>query len=105
MVRNPPEGTQRVVPYIVYADAPKALEFICEAFGFTERFRLPMGEGMLGHAEVGYQDNVVMLATASTASNLPRARQRNGGPGRGADKLGHGLVPTWCPPSSSARSF
>jgi PhnB protein len=63
MVKNPPEGTQRVVPYILYSDAPAAIEFLCKAFGFEERFRLPMPEGKIGHAEVGYQDNVVMLAS------------------------------------------
>ncbi len=64
MAQNPPERTQRAIPYIVYADAAAALEFLGKAFGFEERFRLPMPDGKLGHAEVGYQGNVVMLATA-----------------------------------------
>ena len=64
MVQNPPEGTQRVIPYMLYSDAPAALEFLCKAFGFEERFRMPMPDGKIGHAEVGYQGNVVMLATA-----------------------------------------
>jgi uncharacterized glyoxalase superfamily protein PhnB len=55
---------QRIVPYLSYADAPAALTFLCRAFGFTERFRYPMPDGRIGHAEVGYQDNVVMLASA-----------------------------------------
>ena len=46
-----------------YADAPAALEFLCKAFGFEERYRLEMPDGRIGHAEVGYQDNVVMLAS------------------------------------------
>ncbi len=64
MAQNPPEGTQRVIPYRLYADAPAALEFLGKAFGFEERFRMPMPDGKLGHAEVGYQGNVLMLATA-----------------------------------------
>ena len=64
MAQNPPEGTQRVIPYITYADAPAALEFLGKAFGFEERFRMPGPDGSLMHAEVGYQGNVVMLATA-----------------------------------------
>lgn len=64
MAKNPPEGMQRVIPYILYVDAPAALEFLCKAFGFEERFRLPMPDGKIGHAEIGYQGNVVMLATA-----------------------------------------
>ncbi len=68
MAQNPPEGTQRIIPYILYADATAALEFLDKAFGFEERFRLPMPDGAIGHAEVGYEGNVVMLATAMEAN-------------------------------------
>lgn len=64
MVQNPPEGCQRVIPYLVYADAPAALTFLCEAFGFESVLEMPGPDGMLMHAEVGYQDNRLMLATA-----------------------------------------
>jgi len=64
MVQNPPEGNQRIIPYILYDDAPAALDFLCRAFGFTERFRIPMDDGALGHAEIAIEDNIVMLATA-----------------------------------------
>jgi PhnB protein len=63
MAQTPPEGRQRVIPYLAYSNAPAALEFLCKAFGFEERFRLPMPDGRIGHAEVGYQGNVVMLAS------------------------------------------
>ncbi len=45
MVQNPPEGYQCIIPYLLYADAPAACDFLCTAFGFTERFRFEMGEG------------------------------------------------------------
>src|SRR6266850_1351361 len=64
MPRNPPQGMQRIIPYLSYADAPAAIAFLCKAFGFEERFRYPMPDGRIGHAELGYQDNVVMLASA-----------------------------------------
>ena len=63
MPENPPQGTQRIVPYLIYADAPAALEFLCRAFGFEERFRLPMPDGRIGHAELGCQGNALMLAS------------------------------------------
>jgi len=63
-VANPPSGVQRIVPYILYADAPAAIDFLCEAFGFEERFRLPMPDGRVGHAELGLGGDVLMLATA-----------------------------------------
>ena len=75
MVQNPPEGTQRVVPYIHYADAPAALEFLCRAFGFEERFRIPMPDGRIGHAEVGYSGNAVMLASVFDEMGLTSPRE------------------------------
>ena len=64
MVKNPPEGTQRIIPYLYYADAPAAIDFLCRAFGFTERFRMPDAAGAVMHAELSLADNIVMLATA-----------------------------------------
>ncbi len=64
MAQNPPAGIQRVIPYILYADAAAALEFLCKAYGFEERMRMPGPDGKIMHAEVGYQGNSVMLGTA-----------------------------------------
>jgi PhnB protein len=63
MAKNPPEGCQRVIPMLAYRDARAALEFLCKAFGFEERFRLDMEDGRIGHAELGYRDNVLTLAS------------------------------------------
>ncbi len=65
MPQNPPEGYQRVIPYLLYEDAPAAIEFLGKAFGFEERMRFEGKDGAIGHAEVEYKDNVVMLATAA----------------------------------------
>jgi PhnB protein len=48
---------------LVYADARAAIEFLAEAFGFEERFRMDMPDGSVGHAELGLGDEVVMLAS------------------------------------------
>ena len=45
MPKTPPDGRQRVIPMFAYADAPAALEFLCKAFGFEERYRLEMPDG------------------------------------------------------------
>jgi len=31
---------QTIIPYLAYEDAPAALTFLRDAFGFTERFRM-----------------------------------------------------------------
>ena len=63
MVQNPPEGNQRIIPYLNYADAPAAVEFLSAAFGFEVGMTMEMGEGVLGHAELHLEDNVLMLAS------------------------------------------
>jgi uncharacterized glyoxalase superfamily protein PhnB len=55
--------TQRIVPMLPYEDAPAAIDFLCRAFGFTERYRMDGEDGTVGHAEVELDDNIVMLAS------------------------------------------
>jgi PhnB protein len=74
MAQNPPEGHQRVIPYLAYEDAPGAIDFLCNAFGFEERMRLPMPDGRIGHAELGLGDNVLMLASAYEEMGLQSPR-------------------------------
>src|SRR5262245_44757384 len=63
MADSAPLG-QRIIPYLSYADAPVAIEFLCRAFGFEEQFRMPMPDGRIGHAEIAFQGHVLMLASA-----------------------------------------
>ena len=55
--------SQLVRPYLAYSDAPAAIEFLCKAFGFEERSRYPMPDGRVGHAELGYGDASIYLAS------------------------------------------
>jgi len=55
---------QNIIPYLAYADAEAALDFLERAFGFSERFRFPMPDGRIGHAEVALAGNVLFLASA-----------------------------------------
>lgn len=54
---------QRLVPYLLYADAPRAIDFLCKAFGFSESMRYPMPDGRIGHCELSYEGNTLMLAS------------------------------------------
>jgi uncharacterized glyoxalase superfamily protein PhnB len=56
-------GKQRIVARLVYADAPAAIDFLCKAFGFRERFRYAEPDGRVGHAELIYADNMVALSS------------------------------------------
>jgi PhnB protein len=56
-----PDG-QRLFPYLSVRGADRAIAFYVEAFGATERFRLPMPDGRIGHAELAIRDVVFWLA-------------------------------------------
>lgn len=74
MVQNPPCGSQRIVPYLLYADAPAAIEFLTRAFGFTERMRMPGPDGLVMHCELDMCGEIVMVASAmdSVGTKGPR---------------------------------
>jgi PhnB protein len=78
MPNDVPNHGQLIIPYLAYADAAAALEFLEKAFGFVERFRYPMPDGTIGHAEIGYQDNIVMLATAFEPMGFASPRDLTG---------------------------
>lgn len=63
MPQNPPEGYPTVMPYLLYEDSDDALEFLVNAFGFTEKLRMKDDGGRVSHAEVQMNDGVIMLGT------------------------------------------
>jgi PhnB protein len=61
-VKPIPDGYSVVSPYLIIKGAARALEFYKRALGATERMRLEMPGGMIGHAEIQFGNSVVMLA-------------------------------------------
>ena len=61
MVQNPPEGSPRIAPYVLYEDVAAALDFLTTAFGFTEHLRIAGEDGTVRHAEVRLGDGEVMM--------------------------------------------
>lgn len=59
----PTQPLQRFVPMLVYKDCPAAIEFLCRAFGFTERSSLAMPDGRIGHAELEFHDQIISLSS------------------------------------------
>jgi PhnB protein len=61
-VKPIPEGYHSITPYVIVRGGANALDFYKRAFGAEEIYRLDMGGGKLGHAEMRIGDSVVMLA-------------------------------------------
>lgn len=55
-------NTGHVTTYLTCKGAAAAIEFYVNAFGATERYRLPSDDGRLGHAEVTIGDTILMLS-------------------------------------------
>ena len=52
-----------IYPSLTYDDAPAAIEWLCRAFGFTQRLRVPGPEGSVMHSELSFGDAVVMVSS------------------------------------------
>jgi uncharacterized glyoxalase superfamily protein PhnB len=67
-----------VFPIISYKEAPAAIEWLVNTFGFEKRMVLPAPDGAISHAELGLGAGTVMLNSvkngADGASN-PRDQQ------------------------------
>jgi uncharacterized glyoxalase superfamily protein PhnB len=66
--------TQRIVPMIAYEDAAAAIDWLTEAFGFSEREgqRYTADDGTVTHAELERDGAMVMLATPNAEYQSPR---------------------------------
>jgi PhnB protein len=72
-MRNPPPGYQTVSPYLLYEDAPRAIEHLKEAFGFEQRLA-QTGAGGRTHTELVLgDDGLVMIGQAGDWFSSPRS--------------------------------
>jgi len=62
-----PGGYYTIAPYIIVPRAGEFIEFLTNAFGGTERFRVPRGPGseLIMHAEVAIGNSIIELADAN----------------------------------------
>lgn len=61
-VKPIPDDYPRITPYLCVDGAAAAIDFITEVFDATERMRVPMPDGKLGHAEVTIGDGIIMVS-------------------------------------------
>jgi uncharacterized glyoxalase superfamily protein PhnB len=64
----------RIAPMIAYEATAAAIDWLTQAFGFTERegSRYTDANGVVGHAELVYGDETIMLATPTHEYQSPR---------------------------------
>lgn len=65
-----PDGYPVITPYLIVADAAAAIDFYQRIFGATERTRLTMPGGKIGHAELLMGGSLLMLADEFPDMNI-----------------------------------
>ncbi|HEX2276932.1 MAG TPA: VOC family protein [Candidatus Tectomicrobia bacterium] len=63
-VKPIPDGFHSVTPYLQVQGASKLIDFLKQAFGAEEVFRMPRPDGAVMHAEVRIGDSIIMLGEA-----------------------------------------
>jgi uncharacterized glyoxalase superfamily protein PhnB len=66
-----------VIPMIAYEDGPRAMDWLADAFGFTERARMTDPGGRLSHGEMQAGEGVIMLATPSPDYRGPKSHRES----------------------------
>jgi uncharacterized glyoxalase superfamily protein PhnB len=65
VIANQSAPTTAVVPILIYNDVPKAIDWLCAAFGFRERLRAADRGGIVGHAQLNVGDGgAIMIGRA-----------------------------------------
>src|ERR1035437_3384908 len=63
-VKPIPDGAHTVTPYLVVEGVPKLIDFLKQAFGAEELFRMARPDGGVMHAEVKIGDSMIMIGEA-----------------------------------------
>ena len=64
MADNAKNTTTTVIPTLRYQDAPAAIEWLCEAFGFEKHLVVPGESGTIAHAQLVFGNGMIMLGSA-----------------------------------------
>ena len=71
-MQNPPPGYHTISPYLLYADAPRAIEYLKTAFGFVVRLSQTGAAGRTHTELLLGDDGLVMLGQAGEGFSSPR---------------------------------
>lgn len=61
----PSTDTPTIIPTLRYKDAAKAIDWLCNAFGFERQMVVEEDDGRIAHAQLRYGAGMIMLGSAS----------------------------------------
>lgn len=69
MSATPKATRATVIPCLRYRDAPAAIEWLCNNFGFEKQLVVPGDNGTVLHAQLSFGNGMLMLGSADSESN------------------------------------
>jgi PhnB protein len=79
-VKAVPDGVTAVTPYLIVRGAAAAIEFYTLAFGARERYRMPMPDGSIAHAEIEIGTARLFLADENPGQGAQSPQALGGSP-------------------------
>ena len=70
----------QLMPMLDYADAPAAIDFLRDAFGFEETFRMDGEDGTVAHCELALDGAVIALSIGVAGRGLLHPARVGGRP-------------------------
>ena len=64
MTDNVKKTIANIVPTLRYRDAPAAIDWLCDAFGFERHLVIPDDDGGIAHAQLVFGNGMIMLGSA-----------------------------------------
>jgi uncharacterized glyoxalase superfamily protein PhnB len=52
-----------IIPCLRYRDAPSAIEWLCEVFGFKKQVVFPHPDGTIAHAQLTFGNSMIMIGS------------------------------------------
>ena len=52
-----------IIPCLRYRDAPAAIDWLCDTFGFEKQLVVPNDDGTIAHAQLSFGNGMIMLGS------------------------------------------
>ncbi|MGH9319685.1 MAG: VOC family protein [Vicinamibacteria bacterium] len=69
-----PPGWPRISSALYYENASKAIDWLCDAFGFEVRLKVESDDGRIEHSELVFGEGLVMVGDTAKMSKFPQIR-------------------------------
>jgi uncharacterized glyoxalase superfamily protein PhnB len=70
-MKKAPDGWPRISSALFYDDAARAIDWLCQAFGFEVRLKVEGEGGRIEHSELELADGLIMVGSAGGRADRP----------------------------------